>query len=70
VRKEVDGSGLGLYLVKILVESAGGEIFFESSEGKGAHFWFTLPVRGMQKKTGEVSLADNNEFSLTKNPEI
>ena len=66
VRKEVDGSGLGLYLVKILVESAGGEIFFESSEGKGAHFWFTLPVSGMQKKSGEVSLADNNEMILSK----
>jgi len=40
------GSGLGLYVSKLLVEKFGGRIGFESSLGKGSTFWFELPVRG------------------------
>lgn len=38
------GSGLGLYLVKNIVEKQGGSIGFKSEENKGSIFWFTLPV--------------------------
>lgn len=39
-----DGSGLGLALVKELVESWGGKIWFDTAEGQGATFFFTIPL--------------------------
>lgn len=43
LRKETEGVGLGLYLVKSLVEMQGGKIWFESEVGKGSIFHITLP---------------------------
>ena len=41
--RKQEGTGLGLTLTKKLVELHNGEIDFESKEGKGSKFWFSLP---------------------------
>ena len=40
----VHGTGLGLSISKSIVEQLGGTIGVESEPGKGACFWFTLPI--------------------------
>jgi signal transduction histidine kinase len=42
--EDLGGVGLGLAVAKEIVLSHGGEIDFQSEEGRGATFWFTLPA--------------------------
>jgi len=41
---ETEGTGLGLYLARFIVERSGGQLKFKSEEGRGSTFYFTIPV--------------------------
>lgn len=43
-RDEIEGSGMGLAIVKKLVEQRGGKIWVQSAAGEGAEFHFTWPA--------------------------
>jgi PAS domain S-box-containing protein len=45
--KDTDGTGLGLYMIKMLLEYVGGTISFTSTEGVGSTFVLELPLEGM-----------------------
>ncbi len=44
MRMQTEGSGLGLFIVKNIVNRHGGDITFTSKEGRGTEFVFTLPL--------------------------
>jgi two-component system, OmpR family, phosphate regulon sensor histidine kinase PhoR len=48
--RKTSGAGLGLYIVKILVERLGGKVKAQSEFGKGSRFYFTLPIEYPRKE--------------------
>jgi PAS domain S-box-containing protein len=51
VRKlDVEGTGLGLYIVKEVVEKMDGRVWFESTESVGTTFYVVAPVEPKHKK--------------------
>jgi PAS domain S-box-containing protein len=48
-RDKYPGTGIGLSICKKIVETQGGNIWFESEQGKGSTFYFTVPMKGEAK---------------------
>lgn len=44
VKMETEGTGLGLFIMKNIIEAHRGSVWFESEEDKGSSFYFTLPI--------------------------
>ncbi len=44
IHKDTTGSGIGLFVAKMIVTALGGEIWLESEEDNGTTVYFTLPI--------------------------
>lgn len=64
LEKSMEGTGLGLYLSKKLVNLLGGEISVESELGQGSNFNFTLPCKV------ELDYTSNSKISVEKRLKI
>ncbi len=51
-----DGTGLGLYIIRSIIDQTNGKIWFESDEGKGTAFYIAVPVQWMRSKAGTRKL--------------
>lgn len=57
-RTGIVGTGLGLYATKQLIEGMGGKVWFDSTEGVGTTFHFTVPVSGSQSAVEAKAKSD------------
>ena len=62
--RKYGGTGLGLAITKQLVDMMGGQISFDSAEGKGTTFYVTIPIEVAQD--GEDQLAEHITKKIEK----
>lgn len=53
---DTEGTGLGLYIIKSIIDNVGGNIYFTSKQNQGTTFNVLLPLTGMAKKDGAKTL--------------
>lgn len=54
---DAEGTGLGLYLSKLIIDALGGRIWFTSDVVKGSVFTISLPLKGSKAHRGDKKLA-------------
>ncbi len=64
-RDEYESTGVGLTLVKKIIEMYGGKIWLESEVGKGTTFYFTLPQEGTNGKFVEKGNEEQQAYTIS-----
>ena len=68
--KKFQGTGLGLALVKQLVNLHGGYVWFSSKIGEGSTFAFTIPINGNKRNGGNSEVEPLNSVETAENPDF
>lgn len=63
-RDEKESTGVGLAVVKKIVEAGGGQVWVESKEGEGSTFYFTLPKLNDREKEGKGYEHEKHQTSV------
>lgn len=66
--REIGGTGLGLYIVKMRAEAMGGKVWAESSFGEGSTFYFSLPRLTYEEYERRKQIIINTEM-MTRKPD-
>lgn len=56
IKNEPDGTGLGLYIIREILDKVDGSIVFKSVENKGSTFTVRIPLSGMKASSGAKQL--------------
>lgn len=56
INEDSKGAGLGLYIITLILNATGGDIWFTSKLGVGSTFYVAFPKSGMPKKEGRTTL--------------
>lgn len=56
VNMNTDGTGLGMYIIRNLVDLLGGKVWFESEENKGTTVYVSLSLSGPEEHKGTKSI--------------
>lgn len=54
-KQRPDGTGIGLFLAKKIIDGHGGKLVFESIEGEGSTFGFRLPIKKLSTQPSEIA---------------
>lgn len=67
---KIEGTGLGMSIVKNLVDSMGGNIWVESEEGKGSRFKVEIPLLVSMKSETELKLPTGKNILVVESKTI